>query len=171
MFTFLHAADIHLDSPLLKLEHYDGAPVEDLRQATRRALENLVELAVVESVDFVLIAGDLYDGDWKDYNTGLYFVSQMTRLREAGIPVYIIAGNHDAAIRVLQNRQCGRICRPDTLRLYQGALTSGCSIPVQQGAKVTNLMPPVRLRVCYQRIMTTGPWGMSIKKRCSTRTR
>jgi DNA repair exonuclease SbcCD nuclease subunit len=100
MFTFLHAADIHLDSPLLKLEHYDGAPVEDLRSATRRALENLVELAIVERVDFVLIAGDLYDGDWKDYNTGLYFVSRMTKLREAGIPVYIIAGNHDAASKM-----------------------------------------------------------------------
>ena len=100
VFTFLHAADIHLDSPLLKLEHYDGAPVEDLRSATRRALENLVELAIVERVDFVLIAGDLYDGDWKDYNTGLYFVSQMTKLREAGIPVYIITGNHDAASKM-----------------------------------------------------------------------
>jgi DNA repair protein SbcD/Mre11 len=100
VFTFLHAADIHLDSPLLKLEHYEGAPVEDLRHATRRALENLVELAIIEHVDFVLIAGDLYDGDWKDYNTGLYFVSQMTKLREAEIPVYIIAGNHDAASRM-----------------------------------------------------------------------
>jgi exonuclease SbcD len=100
VFTFLHAADIHLDSPLLKLEHYEGAPVEDLCHATRRALENLVELAIVERVDFVLIAGDLYDGDWKDYNTGLYFVSQMTKLREAGIPVYIIAGNHDAASKM-----------------------------------------------------------------------
>ena len=47
MFTFLHAADIHLDSPLLKLEHYEGAPVEDLRSATRRALENLVVVDVV----------------------------------------------------------------------------------------------------------------------------
>jgi exonuclease SbcD len=100
VFTFIHAADIHLDSPLLKLEHYEGAPVEDLRHATRRALENLVKLAIVERVDFVLIAGDLYDGGWKDYNTGLYFLSQMTKLREAGIPVYIITGNHDAASKM-----------------------------------------------------------------------
>ena len=71
---FIHAADIHLDSPLLGLERYDGAPIEEVRGATRRALQNLVELAVNESVDFVLIAGDLYDGDWKDYNTGLFFV-------------------------------------------------------------------------------------------------
>ena len=86
MFSFIHAADIHLDSPLLRLERYEGAPVAELRQATRRALENLVGLAISEEVAFVLIAGDLYDGDWKDYNTGLYFTSQMTKLREAGIP-------------------------------------------------------------------------------------
>jgi len=103
MFKFLHAADIHLDSPLHKLEIYEGAPLEAVRQATRRALENLIELALAEGVAFVLIAGDLYDGDWKDYNTGLYFVAQMRRLREAGIPVYLIAGNHDAASKITRN--------------------------------------------------------------------
>jgi exonuclease SbcD len=100
MFKFLHAADIHLDSPLLRLERYEGAPVEEMRQATRRALGNLVQLALSECVSFVLIAGDLYDGDWKDYNTGLYFVSQLAKLREAGIPVLLITGNHDAANRM-----------------------------------------------------------------------
>ncbi|MGD9097912.1 MAG: metallophosphoesterase, partial [Desulfobacterales bacterium] len=80
MFKFIHTADIHLDSPLHRLATYDGAPVEEMRQASRRAFENLIDLALSESVDFVLIAGDLFDGDWKDYNTGLYFVSQMQRL-------------------------------------------------------------------------------------------
>ena len=100
MLTFLHAADIHLDSPLHNLDLYEGAPVEEFRQATRRAFENLIRLAISEKVAFVLIAGDLYDGDWKDYNTGLYLVSQMTKLRDAGIPVFIVAGNHDAASRI-----------------------------------------------------------------------
>jgi len=103
MFKFLHAADIHLDSPMHKLEDYEGAPVDEIRGATRRAFENLVELAIAEKVAFVLIAGDLYDGDWKDYNTGLYFVSQMSRLREADIPIYIIAGNHDAASKITKS--------------------------------------------------------------------
>src|SRR5947209_8601591 len=100
MRKFLHAADIHLDSPLQGLERYEGAPVQQLRQATRRAFANLVQLAIDEAVAFLVIAGDLYDGDWKDYNTGLFFVSQMNRLREAGIPVFLIAGNHDAANRM-----------------------------------------------------------------------
>jgi exonuclease SbcD len=96
MFRFLHAADIHLDSPLTGLERYEGAPVDEIRGATRRAFENLVELAIERDVAFVLIAGDLYDGDWKDYNTGLYLVSQIVKLHAAGIAAYVISGNHDA---------------------------------------------------------------------------
>jgi DNA repair exonuclease SbcCD nuclease subunit len=103
MITFLHAADIHLDSPLQGLERYEGAPVDEIRGATRRALENLVETALEREVDFVLIAGDLYDGDWKDHNTGLFFVRQMSRLREAGIPAVLISGNHDAANRMTKS--------------------------------------------------------------------
>lgn len=100
MFTFLHAADLHLDSPLRGLDRYDGAPVEAIRQATRRALENLVSTAIEEAVSFVVIAGDIYDGDWREFNTGLYFVSQMVKLKDAGIPVYAVSGNHDAANRM-----------------------------------------------------------------------
>jgi len=97
LFKFIHAADIHLDSPLAGLERYDDAPVSEIRGATRHAFSNLVRLAIVERVDFLLIAGDLYDGDWRCYRTGLHFVQQMRELREARIPVYIVAGNHDAA--------------------------------------------------------------------------
>ena len=97
MFRFIHAADTHIDSPLVGLESYDGAPVDALRGATRRAFENLVRLALDEAIDFVVIAGDVYDGDWKDFSTGLFFTRQMARLNDAGIPVYLIAGNHDAA--------------------------------------------------------------------------
>ena len=103
MFKFIHAADIHLDSPLHKLDVYEGAPVHLIRQATRTALKNLVSFAIDQQTSFVLISGDLYDGDWKDYNTGLYFISQMRRLRDAGISVFIIAGNHDAASKITKS--------------------------------------------------------------------
>ncbi|MEJ2416436.1 MAG: DNA repair exonuclease [Exilibacterium sp.] len=100
---FIHAADIHLDSALRGLERYPGAPVEEIRSATRRAFDNLIDLAIEEAVAFVLLAGDLYDGDWRDYNTGLYFVERMGRLREAGIRVFAIAGNHDAASQLTKH--------------------------------------------------------------------
>lgn len=97
---FLHAADVHLDSPLRGLEKYEGAPVEVLRGATRKAFTALVRLAIEKRVDFVILAGDLYDGDWPDYNTGLFFIQRMRELEEAGIPVYLIRGNHDAESRI-----------------------------------------------------------------------
>lgn len=97
---FIHAADIHLDSPLRGLAQYEGAPVDEIRGATRRALENLVQLALDEQADLLLIAGDLYDGDWPDHNTGLFFVAQMARLRAAGIPVALVHGNHDATSKM-----------------------------------------------------------------------
>jgi DNA repair exonuclease SbcCD nuclease subunit len=96
-FTFLHAADIHLDSPLAGLSRYDGVPADDIRRAPRAAFDRLIEAAIDRRVDFVIIAGDLYDGDWKDMRTGLYFAAAMGKLGRAGIPVYLLAGNHDAA--------------------------------------------------------------------------
>jgi len=110
---FLHAADVHLDSPLHGLERYEGAPVEGLRGATRRAFDNLVDLAIEEGVACVLLAGDLYDGDWKDYNTGLYFVDRMRRLETAGIRVFIVAGNHDAASQITKQLRL-----PDNVTLF-----------------------------------------------------
>ncbi|MFL5330474.1 MAG: exonuclease SbcCD subunit D [Gemmataceae bacterium] len=97
---FLHAADVHLDSPLRGLDTYEGAPVDDLRGATRKAFTSLVQLALDERVDFVVLAGDLYDGDWPDYNTGHFFVNEMRRLERSSIPVILISGNHDAASRI-----------------------------------------------------------------------
>ena len=76
---FLHAADIHLDSPLAGLLARDDLPDSVIRHCTRRAFAALIDLALEEDVAFVVIAGDLYDGDWKDFNTGLFFVRQMGR--------------------------------------------------------------------------------------------
>ncbi len=105
MFRFIHAADIHLDSPLRGLESYEDAPVEEIRGANRRAFDNLVELAVEEDVNFVLLAGDLYDGEWKDYNTGLFFAERMGRLRRQNIRVFMVSGNHDAASQITRTLQ------------------------------------------------------------------
>lgn len=114
MLTFLHAADIHLDSPMRGLSHYDGAPpIEEIRGATRQALDNLVNLALEEKVNFVLVAGDIYDGDWQDFNTGLYFANQMRNLGEAGIRVAVIRGNHDAA-----NTMTKTLVMPENVKIF-----------------------------------------------------
>jgi DNA repair protein SbcD/Mre11 len=99
----VHAADLHLDSPLTGLERYESAPVAELRGATRGALDRLVELCVAESADVLVIAGDLFDGAWRDYSSGLFLCERMARLREAGVRVVWIRGNHDAASRLTRH--------------------------------------------------------------------
>jgi DNA repair exonuclease SbcCD nuclease subunit len=93
---FLHAADVHLDAPLKGLEARDGAPVEELRTATRRAFQNLITLALRERVDFVVIAGDLFDGDYSDSRSWVWTAREFQRLAQADIPVFLIRGNHDS---------------------------------------------------------------------------
>jgi exonuclease SbcD len=110
MFKFVHCADLHLDSPLRGLSAKPDAPVDEIRSATRRALLNLVDLCIEESVNFVVIAGDVYDGDWQDYSTGLFFNSCMVKLRDHGIPVFLIRGNHDAASNITR-----RLVLPDNV--------------------------------------------------------
>lgn len=99
----VHAADLHLDSPLRGLSDYEGAPLGEIRGATRRAFENLVDLCIDEGASLLVLAGDLYDGEWKDYSTGLFFVEQMVRLRDAGIRVAWVRGNHDAASKITRH--------------------------------------------------------------------
>ena len=110
---FIHTADLHIDSPLRGLSRYEGAPLERLRGATRRALERLVDLAIDEQIDFLLIAGDLYDRDWQDFHTGLFVREQMVRLGRSGIRVFIVQGNHDA--RGVITRQ---IPWPDNVKVF-----------------------------------------------------
>lgn len=100
MFKFIHAADVHLDSPLRGLSRYESAPAASIRNACRKAFENLVDLAIEEKVAFVVLAGDLYDGEWKDYSTAIFLSRQMGRLGKNDIPVFAVAGNHDAANRM-----------------------------------------------------------------------
>lgn len=92
-FKFLHAADIHLDSPMAGLLGRDDLPAEVIRGCTRQAFEAMIQLAIDEDVAFVVIAGDLYDGDWKNHATGLFFAEQMRRLDR---PCSLLRGNHDA---------------------------------------------------------------------------
>ncbi|MDB5594124.1 MAG: repair exonuclease [Hyphomicrobiales bacterium] len=95
-FTFLHAADLHLGSPLTGLAMKDEDVARRFAAASREAFSELVARALTEKVAFVLIAGDVYDGDWKDTSIGLFFNREVARLARAEIPVYFIRGNHDA---------------------------------------------------------------------------
>ncbi|MFW5874654.1 MAG: metallophosphoesterase family protein, partial [bacterium] len=74
-------------------------------------------------VSFMLISGDLYDGDLKDYNTGLYLISRMNRLKEAGIPVFIVSGNHDAASAITKTLRM-----PGNVTVFSSAGPETCTL-------------------------------------------
>lgn len=100
MIRFIHAADIHLDSPLKGLAKRHNLPADKILSATREALKNLVTLAIDQKVDFVLLAGDVYDGDPEDLTANFHFNQQMGRLYQKNIRVVMITGNHDAKSKI-----------------------------------------------------------------------
>lgn len=132
----VHAADLHIDSPLRGLVAYDGAPASAVREATRRACENLVAFCIESKASLLVIAGDLYDGDWKDFSTGLFFMNEMSKLREANVRVAIVRGNHDAqsvitrALRPPENVRVLSSSKAETI-LYEdlGVAVHGRSFP------------------------------------------
>ena len=122
-FSFLHAADLHLGSPLSGLAARDPEIALRLASAGRRAFEDLVGLAIARGVAFVIVAGDVYDGDWADNTIGLFFARQVARLDRAGIPVFLVRGNHDAesvitrAVALPASVHTFPSARADTVRL------------------------------------------------------
>jgi len=95
MVRFIHAADLHLDTPFAGLEATSLALAEKLRQAPYQSLVKIIDLAIAEGVDFVLLAGDLYDTERVNIKAQSLFIKQLERLETADIPVFLIRGNHD----------------------------------------------------------------------------
>src|SRR6204780_3874906 len=99
-YRFVHAADIHLDSPLKSLALRDPELADLIGNATRRALENIIQLCLAEQVDALMLAGDLYDGDQTSMKTARFLAGQIRLLHDAGIRVFVIRINHDALSRI-----------------------------------------------------------------------
>lgn len=95
MITFIHAADLHLDTPFSGLEKTSKELADKLRAAPFESFANLVDKALKEEVDFVLLAGDLYNTEQINIKAQSLFVEQLERLNAANIPVFLIRGNHD----------------------------------------------------------------------------
>lgn len=93
---FVHAADLHLDSPFVGMNATAPDNVASaLQDATFRAYENIVELCIAERVDALLVAGDVYDSVDRSLRAQLKFVEGLKRLHDAGIRSFVCHGNHD----------------------------------------------------------------------------
>jgi exonuclease SbcD len=94
-FTFLHAADLHLDSPFKGMQRLPSGIFERVRTSTFTALKRLVNIAIQKQVDAVLLSGDLYDGENRSLKAQLLLREELERLHDNGISVFITHGNHD----------------------------------------------------------------------------
>lgn len=94
-FRFLHAADLHLDTPFTRLTGMPGNVAQRLRDASLEAFERLVDTAIAEDVAFVVFAGDIYDGADRGVRAQLAFRAGCARLADAGIRTFVAYGNHD----------------------------------------------------------------------------
>ncbi len=97
-FSFIHAADFHLDTPfagLSRLPDQHSRIHGELKEATFKAFENVIDLCFQRSVDFLLVAGDVYDSSQRSLRAQIRFRDGLKRLSDAGIRSYVIHGNHD----------------------------------------------------------------------------
>jgi exonuclease SbcD len=97
---FVHAADLHLDSPLLALSRQEPRQVERMRRATRETFERLIDLCIDQEAALLVLAGDLYDHDCPNMQIAVFLRNQLRRLEQKGIRTVIIKGNHDAENKI-----------------------------------------------------------------------
>lgn len=167
---FIHASDLHIDSPMRGLDNCDGAPVDTLRGATRKALIGLVDLAIREEVDLVILAGDIFDGELGDFHAALFFREQMIRLVAEGILAFVIKGNHDAEGQIskrlpdVQGMHVFSACAAEVIDLPElGVAVHGKSFPERMVSE--DLVPsytdaiPGRFNIGVLRTSLTGRAG------------
>lgn len=114
-FKFVHTADIHLDSPLKSLALRDEDLAELVGNATRTTLARIVDLCIFEEVQALVIAGDLYDGGQTSMKTARFLAQEMERIAAAGIPVFLIRGNHDASSKITRE-----LTLPEEVTVFSG---------------------------------------------------
>jgi len=115
MTRILHTADIHLDSPLKSLALRDPDLTDQIRIATRSAFTRIVDTALDGEMEALLVAGDLFDGSERSASTAAFLIAQLDRIRESGIRVFYIKGNHDA-----ENPLTGELSLPDNVHVFDG---------------------------------------------------
>jgi len=92
---FIHTADLHLDTPFKGLSEFNKALADKLKDASFQAFRNIIDCCIVKKVDFLLIAGDIFDTEERSIQAQIRFVTELKRLSGAGIPAYFVCGNHD----------------------------------------------------------------------------
>ena len=94
-FRFIHCGDLHLGAPFQRLHGLREHIAEQLVKATYNAFSNIIDLAIQERVQAILISGDIYDSEYHNMEAQVRFVRELERATEKGIAIFIVFGNHD----------------------------------------------------------------------------
>jgi len=127
-FKFVHTADLHLDSPFSGISYVDERVAERLREATFQTFDRIVDLCIERAVAFLLVAGDVYDSRDHSLRAQLRFRDGLIKLSNAGIPSFIVRGNHDPL-----DSQLATLKWPDEVHVFGGDGVS--CMPVRRGSK------------------------------------
>lgn len=112
---FLHIADLHLDSPFKGMAAAGQEQLARLQQSTFAAFDRFIAYAVRELPDFILIVGDVYDGEDRSLRAQIRFRQGMQQLADAGIPVFLSYGNHDHL-----SGNWTRVSLPENVEVFTG---------------------------------------------------
>ena len=93
--NFLHAADLHLDTPFVGISNFSKDLQTKLKESTYEAAKKIFQTAIDEMVDFVILAGDIFDDTDSSLKAQMFLKTQFEELKQAGIKVFMIYGNHD----------------------------------------------------------------------------
>lgn len=111
--NFIHIADIHLGSPLRALEGASEEMATNLARAAETAFSRSVTEAIERNVDFIVVAGDLYDREARSVRANQFLVEQFQRLEQADIPGFVVHGNHDPL-----GRGAEKLDLPDNVHVF-----------------------------------------------------
>ena len=119
MMRFLVSADIHLGSPIRSVALRNPNLGDRLKQTSRDTFAEIIDLAISEQVDALVLAGDIFDNGYPDLKSRAFLIAQLARASEAGVPTVLIRGNHDALLDHKAHGDLG----PNIHLLHKGAPT------------------------------------------------
>ncbi|HEX7055614.1 MAG TPA: DNA repair exonuclease [Bacilli bacterium] len=127
-FRFLHCADLHLDTPFKGMSAVPDAIRQAIKNSTFAALQNVTQIALSENVDFVLIAGDLFDAAERSLRAQLFLRRELEKLSAAGIFVCIVHGNHDP-----ENGGKAELAWPERVHFFSSDKPETLRLPNRRG--------------------------------------
>ena len=113
---FIVSADTHLGSPIRSVALRNPELGDRLQKASFDTFRRIVDMAISENADALVLAGDIFDSDFPDLKSRAFLIAQLNRAGAAGIPTVLIRGNHDALLDHTTHGNLG----PDIHLLHKG---------------------------------------------------